>query len=203
MKSYDEQTTARLYATSDKRFIVLEDDERARFLVAIHGPVTRADARTIRGYRNGEEFLEPINPADVPVEEAVKAAPAAKAPHPNRATKDEGPDLIVDWGRTHKGKRVGNLPDKYLKSLTKGTNPKARKALATAEIKRRAGATEAPPAPAAPLNYGADDVVSIGIHQDVQVRDLPEDFLTSLSIGAEEAHHAWTKAELQRRIDGA
>ena len=79
MKSYDEKTTARLYLTSDKRVVVTEDDERARFLLAIEGHVTRAEAKVIRSLTNGENFLRPINTADVPDDEPVTAPPAPKS----------------------------------------------------------------------------------------------------------------------------
>ena len=204
LKSYDEKTTARLFSTSDHRFIVTEGDVRARFLVAIHGPVSRADARIIRGYRNGAEFLEPINPADVPAEEA-KAAPAAPDAPKADAAPGEGPDFIIDWGTTYKGKRLGDMTDKYLASLTKGKSPADRKAMALAEIERRKApaAPAAPPAPDAPLTYGPDDEPNIGVHQNVAVKELPEDFLKRLADGEDTLHKTWAATELQRRIDEA
>lgn len=201
MKTYDEKTTARLCLGSDKRTVVTADDPKAAFLLAIHGPVTRADAHKIRGYKNGADFLEPINAADVPADEPAKAPPAPKAKaHPNHKPIGEGPDSIVDWGNKYKGQRVGDLEEKYLTSLTKGNSPDDRKALANVELDRRKALKTAPPAP---LAYGPEDVVSLGIHQDVAVKDLPEDFLKSLADGVEEIHQAWTKAELQRRADEA
>lgn len=215
MKTYDERTTERLYLTSDKRVVVPEGDVRARFLLNIEGPVSRAKAQEIRALANGEQYLAPIDPDKVPADEqaAPKAPAAPAAKHPNHAAPGDGPDFIVDWGNKYKGKRLGDLEDKYLTSLTKGNNPPERKALAQAELDRRTTAPpapaapeapeapEAPQAPEAPLNYGPEDVPNIGIHQGIAVKDLPLEFVTSLANGVDEAHKDWATVEVKRRDD--
>ena len=130
MPDYFEQTTERLYTDGGKTRIVSADDPRARILVAIHGPVTEKDAQIIRGYENGAEFLESINPTE-------DTPPGDIAPEdtPTGGTLPE--DYIVDWGNKYKGQRLGDLENKYLVSLTKGRNPEDRKALARAELVRR------------------------------------------------------------------
>lgn len=211
MRQYDERLKERIFVGSDKRTLFGEGDPRGRFLFHGATPVTRLKAKEIRELGGGE-FLTPIKEADADnaaaadlADTEIKAPAAPKAPHPNLAADTVagvGPDFIVDWGRKYKGDRVGNLPIEYLEALTKGRNPADRKALAEVEIERRTNAVEAAPAaPPAPLNYGPEDTPNIGIHQDVMVKDLPEEFVNSLANGVDEAHKDWAATEIQRRKD--
>ena len=222
MRTYEEELTERIFLTSDKRLVVGETDDRGRTLYHGKSKVSRHSAKLIREL-GGSKFLKPISDTDKPkvavadaadMENAVRghrvdppkmhpnvrkdAAP--KAPPAPEGGEGTGPDRIVDFGRTHKGKRFGDLPKKYLEGLTKGRNPDDRKAWAKSELARREDPA-APPAPAETLTYGPDDTPNIGIHQGVAVRDLPEEYLTSLAGGADETHHGWTKTELARRAE--
>lgn len=206
MRDYVEKLTARVFLTSDKRMLVDETDKRGKRLFHGKSEVTRHEAAAIRALTGGAAFLVPLNDADAHKAEAAdkaegtKAPVAPPAPHPNLAPTGKGPDQVVDWGQKYKGQRFSELPDNYLAGLTKGNNPAARKAMAKAEIARRA-APAAPVAPPAPVEHGPDDVPNLGVHQGVAVRDLPLDYVTALSTGVEETHHGWATTELQRRLD--
>ena len=208
MRQYDEKLKERIFSGSDRRTLFGENDPRGKLL--FHGAtlVTRLKAKEIRELGGGK-YLVPVKAEDAEQAKAAdaaeggksKATAAPKAPHPNvkTDTAGAGPDFIIDWGRAHKGKRLGDLTDKQVLAITKSNTTPERKALANAEIARRK--TAAPAAPPAPLNYGPEDTPNIGVHQDVAVKDYPEDFLNSLANGEDEAHKDWAATEIQRRKD--
>lgn len=129
----------RIFLTSDKRVVVPEKDRMARFLLATPGPVTPVQAREIKGYKNGADFLhKPSKSAkpsgdksSKPDDDKSKKADADKGGQPGDAL---GPDDAVTFGK-FEGTKVRDLPDKYLENLSR-VSPKHR-ATADAELARR------------------------------------------------------------------
>lgn len=203
MKSYDEKTTGRIWLTSDKRAVVADGDKRARFLLSSEVPVSRAKAEEIRSYTNGADFLKPVDPSQVPDEELTALVAAETKAQDTQAAV--GPDVILDFGRAHKGKPFGKLPKKYLEGTLLKKPEYA--AAAQAELDRRVAAKVAPEAPAptegdeTKPNFGPEDTIDFGQFNGTKVKDLPADFLQKLHDGATEIHGDWTAAEIARRAD--
>lgn len=138
---HEYETTTRLYLTSDKRALVPEGDKRARFLLAIHGPVDAAKVKEIRRYRGGDNYLHKIGSgakAEKPGEDKGEQPGADKAEKPGKnktGPANLGPEDLVDFGKFN-GTLVKDLSDKYLANLARVSD--THRTWAQAELDRRA-----------------------------------------------------------------
>ena len=209
MSHVDEATSARLYLGSDKRTIFSEGDIRARILLAPMGPVDRAKATEIRGYKNGDLYLYPVN-GKPPVVPDIMKAPEADEPTPEPVVVFLGTSDVLDFGE-HADTKVCDLDEEYLQRLTyvhlheewakaeverrvtKGKDVKAPKPTEDADDKKPTEDDE-------PLTLGPDDKVDFGrTHKGKLVRDLPIEYLERLAKGATPIHRVWAQAEIDRR----
>ena len=206
-KRYDEQTSARLWLTSDKKVVVSEGDVRARFLLSRHGPVSRAEAQEIRRYKDGDLYLYGKGD-EAPAVPPIQAAPHSEEKPFEMTVVDFGPDDAIDFG-AHSGTKVRDLSEEYLRRMT---YVQMHENWAKAEEARREGkpakkAEPAMPSPDddddTPLTLGPDDIVGFGKYEGKKkaVRDLPDSYLKKLANGSTPAHVGWAKAEIARRAE--
>ncbi len=145
----------RIYVTSDKRVVVPEGDERARFLLMNARPVTAAEARNIRNFRFGGNYLFEIgSPKSGTPEEDTAGQPEADKggepeadkggepqadksgePEGDKASQGTGPDDPLTFGK-YEGTLVRDLPEKYLNNLVRVSVQ--HRPMAEVELARRA-----------------------------------------------------------------
>lgn len=132
------EVTQRIYLTSDKRVVVPEGDERARFLLAAKGPVNKATAEQIQAYKGGKQYVR--GPDSPKAKSRKPKADKSRKPEADKSGQVEGdnedqaeggtegspgetapaalgPDDPMPDGTLHAGTLVRDLPDRYLKNL--------------------------------------------------------------------------------------